>query len=83
MESTFRTGIQAVKGLVAACITLPVMPILLAGDISRSLRYANKSEEIGYDPKKPTPNTVDFPDGPPESNRTLKYIKRVSDWAFA
>lgn len=68
--------VRAVSGLVVAVITLPVYINRVARDFEDMTRYANQPGTIFYNPKKPTPNTEDFPDRVPSLDR----VRRYSDW---
>ena len=70
-----KTG-KVVVGALFVTASLPVYIGLIARDITERGRYKNRPDEILYDGKKPTPNNVDFPDGP-KTDRAFNYIKWV------
>jgi len=74
------SGFKTLKGLVGVVITESVMPFLISRDVIRGLKYSNSPKNIGYDPSKPTPNRIDFPEGCPEKIAP-KYARAVFNWA--
>ena len=86
---------MAVKGKVRKTIDYPFLAIpkafiaipaacfgliyTISKDVVRYERYKNQPKNFFYDPKKPTPNTGDFPNGEPEKI-TYKFLKKMSDF---
>jgi len=81
-EPGYLDAARAVAGLGVAAVTSPLYVLAIAADIRSGLRFSNRSDEIGYKPDRPTPDTVAFPDGAPSgrkwSDMYINFIDRVA-----
>jgi len=48
-------------------------------DAIKLQKYQNRKDSIYYNPTKPSPNVLDFPEGEPEFT-TYDFLKKVRNW---
>ena len=86
-KSKLKQTTKDIGNLVRACVGIPfaltVIPVGLyctVADVTDRVKYHNDRQQI--DPNKPSPNTIDFPNGPKNRLRKMeqfyeKYVINV------